>query len=81
MRRIKTSIPPTYLFKQMDYINLEREKKKKTLLKERVVMKIQKKLKKKKIQRDRRKIKLDALDPCYKFKIEVQTFIDLYVEY
>ena len=39
MRRIKTSIPPTYLFKQMDYINLEREKKKKkTLLKERVVM-------------------------------------------
>ena len=40
MRRIKTSIPPTYLLKHMDYINLEREreKKKKTLLKERVVM-------------------------------------------
>ena len=39
MRRIKTSIPPAYLLKQMDYINLEREKKKKkTLLKERVVM-------------------------------------------
>ena len=25
MRRIKTSIPPDYLLKQMDYINLERE--------------------------------------------------------
>ena len=25
MRRIKTSIPPAYLLKQMDYINLERE--------------------------------------------------------